>query len=202
MTTVLLVRHGESDWNREGRVQGWAPVGLTDTGRAQARAVAESLADREVTALIASDLRRAQETAAVFGDTLDVPVTESAAWRERDWGALQGLPTDGLLDRFPELDLLVNGDAATVRPEGGESWRDVQTRVRDAFESLAERDGTVVVVTHFAPILLVLGAVRGEDIETALVENRVATGSVTELRRDEGAWSVVAENRTPSDRER
>lgn len=196
MTTLLLVRHGQSAWNREGRVQGWAPVGLTDAGRAQARAVADSLSDREVSALVSSDLRRARETADVVADGLGVPVTESAAWRERDWGALQGLPSGSLLDRFPELDLLVNDDAATVRPDSGESWRDVQRRVLDAVESLTDCGGTVVVVTHFAPILLVLGGVRDEPVETALVENDVATGSVTELHWD-GAWTVVAENRRP-----
>ena len=202
MTTVLLTRHGETRWNEQGRVQGWAPVELTATGRAQARAAANTLADRDVTELVTSDLRRARETADVLADTLDVPVRESDAWRERHWGALQGLPSESLLDRFPWLDLCVSDDAATVRPDGGESWRDVQERVLDAFESLAGTGGIVAVVTHFAPILLVLGAVRDEDIETALVGNDVATGSVTELRWADGTWRVVEEDRRPGRGER
>lgn len=202
MTTVLLTRHGETRWNEQGRVQGWAPVGLTAAGRAQARAAASALADRGVTELVTSDLRRARETADVLADTLDVPVRESDAWRERNWGALQGLPAESLLDRFPWLDLCVNDDAATARPDGGESWRDVQGRVLDAFESLAGTGGTVAVVTHFAPILLVLGAVRDESIETALVGNSVATGSVTELQWTDGAWRVVEDDWQPSRGER
>lgn len=202
MTTVLLTRHGETRWNEQGRVQGWAPVELTATGRTQARAAASALADRDVRAVVTSDLRRARETADVLADTLGVPVRESDAWRERNWGALQGLPSESLLDRFPWLDLCVNDDAATVRPDGGESWRDVQNRVLAALESLAGTGGTVAVVTHFAPILLVLGAVRNESIETALVGNDVATGSVTELHWVDRAWRVREEDWQPGRGER
>lgn len=199
MTRVLLVRHGESVWNDVGRVTGWAPVALTDTGRREARVVGEFLAtEYAVDRVVASDLRRASETAERAADAVDSPVTERAAWRERDWGALQGLPSADLLDRFPELDLLEAEDAAEVRPTGGESWRDVQTRTHDALAKLADHGGTVAVVTHFGPILLAVGHARDEAIETALTERRVGTGSVTELYHEGGAWRVEALDRRPS----
>lgn len=202
MTTVLLVRHGESAWNEQGRVQGWAPVGLTDAGRREAAAVARRLRDRDdVDGVVTSDLRRARETAEVVADALgEVTLRESPGWRERDFGALQGFPSESLLDRFPEFDLLEGEDAASERPRGGESWRDVRRRVLGAFEADARAGETVAVVTHFAPILLVLGAVRDEDLTTALTERRVATGSITELRRVEGTWTVAGTDRRPGER--
>lgn len=200
MGTLLLVRHGESRWNDEGRVQGWAPVGLTATGREQAAAVGTLLdTSYDVDTVVSSDVRRARETAAVVADAVGADsIREDSRWRERDFGALQGLPADGLLDRYPELDLLESEAADERRPMGGESWRDVQHRVRDAFTAFDDGTGTTVVVTHFAPILLVVGAVRDEDLTTALTERRVTTGSMTELRRADGEWAVAAFDRQPT----
>jgi|APHM01.1.fsa_nt_gi Fructose-2,6-bisphosphatase len=193
MTRVLLVRHGESIWNDADRVAGWAPVALTDTGRREATAVAEFLATKfAVDRVLTSDIRRASDTATRVADAVGAPVTERAAWRERDWGALQGLPSGTLLERFPELDLLESEGAATERPKGGESWRDLQARTHDALADLAGHDGTVAVVSHFGPILLAVGRARGESVETALTARRVGTGSVTQLRHEDGTWHVEA----------
>src|SRR5439155_24499614 len=99
VTELLLVRHGETDWNREGRWQGQADTPLNDVGRAQARELADALAGERLEAIYASDLRRAYETAEIVGARLGLPVTSEPALRETDVGSWSGLAHDELEGR-------------------------------------------------------------------------------------------------------
>jgi len=139
---VLLVRHGESVWNLEGRVQGQAPApGLTDRGRAEAAAAALRLAAWRPTALWASDLRRAGETAEILGAHLGLVARAEPLLRERDWGDLQGRAG-------AEAWALVDRVRGTGRPPGGESPTDLEERVRRVLTAAAEGTGPVVLVSH------------------------------------------------------
>jgi broad specificity phosphatase PhoE len=139
MTTLLLVRHGETDWNREGRWQGWADPPLNDTGRAQARALAEQLRGVPFDAAYSSDLRRAHETAVIVAEPHGVPVVADARLREIDVGSWSGLTRSELEQRFP------HGE----RPDG-ETREQHAERVLSAVEDLARRNAgrRVLVVTH------------------------------------------------------
>ena len=101
MTTILLARHGETDWNREGRFQGWADPTLNDAGRAQARALAERLRDVPFDAVYSSDLRRAHETAVIVAEPHAVPVVSDPGLREIDVGSWSGLTRAEIEERFP-----------------------------------------------------------------------------------------------------
>ena len=90
MTTLLLVRHGETDWNAEGRLQGHTDRPLNDYGRRQAAALAEELAGREIDAIYASDLARARETAEIVAARIGLPVALDVGLREKNWGSLGG----------------------------------------------------------------------------------------------------------------
>ena len=94
MTTLLLVRHGETDWNAERRWQGHADVPLNERGREQARALAERLAGESIDAIYSSDLSRARDTADIVGARLDVPVAVDPDLREIDVGAVEGLTAE------------------------------------------------------------------------------------------------------------
>ena len=92
MTTLLLVRHGETDWNAEGRLQGHTDRPLNDYGRRQAAALADRLvADDTIDAVYASDLARARETAEILAGRLGLPVVTDPDLRERNWGNWEGL---------------------------------------------------------------------------------------------------------------
>src|SRR6185437_6606991 len=91
MTTLLLVRHGETDWNAERRYQGHADVPLNDRGVEQARELAEQLAGERIDAIYSSDLSRAHATAEIVGERLGVPVVTDPDLREIDVGAVEGL---------------------------------------------------------------------------------------------------------------
>ena len=189
-TTAVLVRHGETHWNREGRMQGWAPTELTDRGRDEARGLGTALADRyDFDRVVASDLARCQETTALLaqGGVDPEPVFERG-WRERGLGVCQGLTREALFERFPAL----SGECGTLcieeRPEGGESLRDVCERVHGSWQALCERTGeTALVVTHGGPIRVVLALVDEQDILTTMGRRSVPNCSVTEIQVDADA---------------
>lgn len=103
MTWLLLARHGETDWNREGRWQGHANVTLNDRGREQARELAQRLAGESFDVIYASDLARAHETALIIAETRRMPVVTDAGLREIDVGSWSGLTPDQIGERFPGM---------------------------------------------------------------------------------------------------
>jgi probable phosphoglycerate mutase len=201
MKRVVVVRHGETDWNLHGRMQGWAPVPLNRTGREQADRVGRYLLERhDVDRIVASDLHRTRETTDIVTAYVDAPVTYESAWRERHIGVYQGLDYEDVVERFPAFALDETGiDAADRVPESGESLLDVRERVVGAWDALldgAADDGTVLVVTHGGPIYLLLGYLKGMDARRSLCEHSQSNCAVNELRVDGGDVEVVREDVT------
>lgn len=201
MPTVLLLRHGETDWNVERRIQGWGPIPLNRAGREQADRAGRHLASaHDVDRLVTSDLRRTHETAEIVGEHVDLAPDPDRAWRERDFGVYQGLRYEDAFDRHPEFDATQGIVALDATPERGESMRDMYERVVGGWEALvagADAEETVVVVTHGGPIYVVLGHVRGRDVLAAVAEGSQSNCALNELRVDgTGETTVVTENDT------
>ena len=150
MTTILLARHGETQWNRDGRYQGHADPPLNDLGRTQAAALAESLEDEALDAVFASDLRRAYETAEIVGARLGLPVEDDAGLREIAVGSWQGLTR-------AEID---------GREWDGESYDQHRRRVLEALHRIAQKhpDGRILVVAHGGTVRRAQEAVLGERL--------------------------------------
>jgi len=150
VTTILLVRHGETDWNRDRRVQGHSDTPLNDTGRAQARQLAADLAGEHIDAVYASDLARAYETARIVADSRGLDVTALREFRERHFGTWEGMTDAEVLERFPHAATGPWGDAETVD--------EMATRVFDALQRIADSHpgGRVLVVSHGGPLRSVL----------------------------------------------
>jgi len=151
VTTLILVRHGETDWNRDGRWQGQADAPLNERGREQARALADELMGEPVDAVYASDLSRARETAEIIAARLGrEPVEVDARLREVHVGGWSGLTMAEIEDRFPaEFELWRSGDPAHDFA-GGETYAAMGERVVEALEEIASRhpDSNVLVVLH------------------------------------------------------
>ena len=165
MTELLLVRHGETDWNAEGRLQGHTDRPLNEYGRRQARGLADELADEELDAIYSSDLARARETAEIVGERLGLPVVLDPDLREKSWGSWEGLtPAER-----QEIELV------------GESTEEHAARTLRALRRIAERHpgGRVLVVTHG-------GSLRRVQVE--------ALGLALPVVENCGRWLCACEN--------
>lgn len=166
MTTLLLVRHGETDWNADGRLQGHTDRPLNEYGRRQAQQLAEELDGEELEAIYSSDLARARETAEIVGQRLGLPTVLDPDLREKDWGTWEGL-TAVERDRVEFV---------------GESTEAHQERMLRALRRISQRHpggGRVLVVTHGGSMRRVQTATLG--LALPVVENC-------------GRWLCVYEN--------
>jgi broad specificity phosphatase PhoE len=161
VTTVLFVRHGQTDWNHARRWQGHRDVPLNETGIAQSRALARRLVGWPIAALYSSDLRRAAMTAELVAEGLALAPVFDPVWRERHVGRFEGLTGDEVRSLFPELVADLDRDIFT--PPGGESDPMLRRRAEAAFwELVARHPGeTVVVVSHGGTIGAVLANILG-----------------------------------------
>ena len=152
MTTILLARHGETDWNREGRFQGHADPPLNETGRAQAAVLAMELADVALAAVYSSPLRRALETAEVVAAQHELEPVAVDALREVDVGSWEGLTRAEVEARFPQqLGRWLDYDQGW---QDGESYDEMGQRVVSALLGLAAAHlgEQILAVTHGGPI--------------------------------------------------
>ncbi|HEU5150030.1 MAG TPA: histidine phosphatase family protein [Iamia sp.] len=192
---LLLVRHGESTWNAEGRWQGQADPPLTDRGRAQARAAAAGLPPT-VDALWASDLERARVTAELLGAAVGSDVVVDAGFRERDAGAFSGLTRPEIHQRHPgllpddparppgtEADGLIEPPGWEPEAElNGRAWAAIG-RVAAALDATGPDTATAVVVTHSGLIYSVERPLTGDRARIANLEGRW-------LHRVGGRWEI------------
>lgn len=202
MTRVVAVRHGETDWNRDGRMQGWAPTPLNETGREQAVAVGEWLArEYDVDRLFSSDLLRCEQTTeGVLESIGDPPVAYEPHWRERHLGVYQGLTYGDVQERFPDFGLGESAyEASFAVPESGESLRDLADRVTMRFQQVVDDHPgeTVLVVTHGGPLHVLLGYAKDMPLREGLKNHHQQNCAVNEIVVEDDETRVVRENETP-----
>jgi broad specificity phosphatase PhoE len=162
VTTLLLVRHGETDWNREGRWQGHSDTHLNEIGRAQAERVAGELDGVDV--VYSSDLARARETAEIIAGRSGLPVRLDARLRERSFGAWEGLSAAEIEAEFRDAHLRwLAGEGPGA--DDAEPFDAFGRRVREALGEILERhpDETVLVVAHGGTVRVIHALAGGLD---------------------------------------
>ncbi len=167
MGQLFIVRHGETVWNREGRIQGHTDVALSDKGKDQAARLADRLSSVPFDAAYASDLCRASATASLILQGRDVPLYPTSRLREYHKGAFEGMTDGELRAQFPdEYPSYVSKDL-DYAPEGGESTRDVSDRMSSVICEIKERhlDERVLVVGHGGSLRAAMMALLGMPLD-------------------------------------
>lgn len=149
-TRLFVIRHGETAWNVDSRIQGHLDIPLNDTGLWQARRLAQALSGETLSAIYSSDLARARQTAEALAALSDVPVQPDVSLRERGFGVFEGLSFAEVRQRWPEQAERWRLRDPDFRPERGESLGDFYVRVVGAVERLAaaHRGQSIAVVAH------------------------------------------------------
>lgn len=149
-TTLVLIRHGETEWNRQGRIQGHLDSPLTAEGIQQARACAQRLRDEHFDHVVTSDLPRVRHTAELLLDGRDIPTRLDAALRERSYGIGEGLTYAEMDAQHPEFFSRIRTTDPDYAVEGSESRREFHQRITRALRGIAQDHSgkRVLVVTH------------------------------------------------------
>jgi probable phosphoglycerate mutase len=192
-TRIVVVRHGETEWNLAARIQGQTDSPLTRAGEAQAQAVAARLAGEPIDVLVSSDLGRAWRTAAIIASRTGNEVVADARLRERSFGAGEGL-TYGEIDvLFPDAFSRVRDTDPDYVIPGGESRRQLFERVRAAFESLARMHAgrRVAVVSHGGVLASLYRHIHAIPVAAAH-RIPIPNASYNALRHDGSSWTVEA----------
>ena len=168
-TRIIAIRHGETAWNADSRIQGQRDVGLNETGRWQARRVGAALAGEEITAVYSSDLGRAEQTAESIADATGVPVIRTQGLRERRFGLFEGMTFEEIHENWPE-------HAQNWRrripewqpPEGGESLIELRERVHRTMVELAARHPgeQIVIVAHGGVLDALYRIATGQEVNS------------------------------------
>ena len=149
-TRIVAIRHGETAWNAESRLQGQLDIPLNALGRAQAATLAGALRDEGLSAVYASDLGRAWQTAQALAAPLGLPLVADTALRERGFGLLEGLTYAEIDSQWPELARRWRSREPGFAPEGGESLVSFQARCVAVASRLAAAHAgqTIALVCH------------------------------------------------------
>lgn len=154
MTDIILIRHGETDWNRVRRMQGHLDIDLNAQGRRQAQALAQALAGEPPAVIYASDLQRARDTAQAIAEQHQITVQIDPALRERCYGAFEGLMYDEISKAYPEAFAQWRAREPDARFPAGERQAETLTefsqRAVAAVTRLAQRHAgqKIIIVTH------------------------------------------------------
>lgn len=175
-TTILLARHGETDWNRDGRFQGHADPPLNELGRSQALELAERLAATPFDAVYSSDLARAHETAEILAASHGVPVIADAGLREVDVGSWSGLTRAEIAERFPDAE-----------HHDGETRGEHLARVLVAVERIARTHPgeRILIVSHGGSLRALRRHCTGAPVHP------IANCGIYELCFEDGAFAAI-----------
>lgn len=192
-TRFCLIRHGETDWNAEKRVQGQIDIDLNRTGQAQARAVADGLQGHEFSAIYSSDLRRALQTARIAMADRGIAVSPAPTLRERHFGFLQGLTAAEASVINPAAHHLHRMRDPDQAFETGETLRSFAERVLAGMTALAQRHAgeTVVAFTHGGVLDVVYRAATGRPLE-APRDFTLGNAALNWVEFNAGRWQVIS----------
>jgi broad specificity phosphatase PhoE len=200
-TRILLIRHGQSQGNAEGRFGGHTATPLSQRGRRQAQAAARALASEKITAIYSSDLLRAVQTAEPLAGLKGLEIKRTTAFRERSVGVMEGLTFEEAAEQHPEQ------YAALIRRDfehvilGGESYRQMLDRAAEKLDHAIERHrgGRICVFSHTGTICILtlhlMGALDAPELRPVWITTTNCGITRIELRSD-GFVRVLAVNDT------
>ena len=198
MVKVILVRHGETEWNRLRRIQGGnSDTQLNQRGRKQAESLALRLKQEEIQAIYSSPLQRAQDTARAIVGYHQLPVGVEPSLKEIEVGELEGVSIAEVGKHLSQLLTMHSQGEELPKMPGGESLTDLQQRVWSTIQRPVawHRDGVLVVVSHYFSILTIVCSVLNLPL-TQIGKLRLSPGSISIVTFDEQATRLILFNDT------
>ena len=192
MTIIYLIRHGETMWNREKRLQGHLDIGLNDTGRRQADLLALHMTAKKLAAIISSDLSRAIDTASPIARHHELDLLLDPMLRERHYGVMQGLSHQEIEDLHPENHRAWKTRDVSFQPKGGESLLQFDERVVQAARYWAEKfkQQEIALVAHGGVLDCLHRAATQKSLEQAR-DFEILNASLSTLKYENNQFSLI-----------
>ncbi|WP_080876374.1 histidine phosphatase family protein [Oceanobacillus timonensis] len=186
MTEICMIRHGETDWNKEKRIQGKTDIPLNKTGESQAKVCCAAAEKFEPTVLITSPLARAKVTAEIINKDLGLPLHEMPDFVERSYGDAEGMDIADRNRYFPDREMIPNV----------ETFEALKERAMKGLEEVCEKypGERVLIVSHGALINALLSIISKEKLGTGITF--LQNTSMTTFACEHGEWRVVDYNNT------
>jgi broad specificity phosphatase PhoE len=196
-TRFILIRHGETEWNRQDRFRGRSDVPLNENGLAQAEKIAARFANVKINAVYTSPLPRAIQTAVPLAAMHHLEIEQTADLLDIDYGAWEGMAREDILAKFPDLYAQWVKSPGKVKFPGGESVRQVRLRVEKLLSNLCEDHlgKTIALVSHRVTCHIILCVAFGLPND-ALWHLRQDVGCINEFELRDGAYVVTLMNET------
>lgn len=196
MTTIILARHGETDWNAEEIFRGRIDVELNEAGIREAELLAEYLNDLAITAIYSSPLKRALRTAEIIASRHDIKIDIAHQLIDLNYGEWQGLSHNEVKDRYGQLYAEWANNPQLVKMPAGESLADVRKRAASLVENIiAENEGTVVLVSHRVVHKVLICALLALD-NSYFWNIRMDTAGITIFACEDGRFVLIRHNDT------
>lgn len=191
LTRILFIRHGETVFNIEGKIQGNLDSPLTEIGQRQARAVAHRLRHTPPAHIYTSDLGRALATAQLIAQAIHCPLATDERLRERNMGIFQGLTFDEIARRYPDESGRLKTATVDYIPTGGESADQTRQRAWTALNEFADRHPgqEIAVISHGAVIAAVIRHILGMPYEVRR-SFKIFNAGINVLTRKNNHWAV------------
>jgi uncharacterized phosphatase len=179
MTHICIVRHGQTDWNHHGKLQGQTDIPLNETGRKQAEECREFLKESDWDVVVTTSLKRASETAEIINEALNLPMIEMNDFKERCFGIGEGLTREARMDKYPDF----------IFP-GMEAEEDLEQRIEAGLREVINRfaDKKVLLVSHGAVIHAIINKYHNKG--SRLKQFKLFNGCLTNLHFHEKVWNV------------
>jgi len=192
---LTLVRHGETLWNKEKKIQGITDVELSEVGLEQADRLSLALKDENFDRIVTSPLKRARRTAQAIGRYHNLPILVNPDLRELNAGEFEGLSLPDIQVRYPDFITRWRQDHASVTMPQGESLQEVQNRAWPVIQEVTEACLNALVVAHSFVIMAILCKVQNRNLSESS-EVRIGIASRTSLEYNNGSSQILIFNDT------
>ncbi|MDF2521530.1 MAG: Phosphoglycerate mutase [Clostridia bacterium] len=198
MLRLYIVRHGQTEFNVEGRLQGRMDSPLTEKGLRDAEALGKYLSDISFDMVLASPSKRAQRTAEIICSGKDISIQVEPDMREINLGSWEGRTKEEVLRAYPQEGEIFYNKPHLYKPLEGDNYYDVQERAAAAVKRLADecQEGNILIVTHTVVVRAIVAYFMGYPMEK-LWEQIIEGTSITLLEADHGEIKVAAVGETP-----
>ncbi len=188
---IYLIRHGQTDWNKQGKIQGHLDIPLNQQGRLQAKILATKLKDKEINMIYSSDLSRAYQTAEIIHSTTNSRLISESRLRERNYGDWQQLSWAEVHAQNPHVKSEWKTNPLDSKPPQGESIQELYKRVNLFFSGVLKTEANnVLIVAHNSPLRIIISIAKGLALEDLSTIDHLSNTEIIQIQYTEGILQI------------